>query len=368
MLTIISTNDAVESGGRRRELKLRDPREFIRQLLFGRLLPLGLAFIAITFGIYYLVGRPKQTVDSSSTLKVLTYSSFANSWGPGPEIAKRFEEETKVKVEFQDAGDAGLILKKMALLPTDVVIGLDQLMLPQAREEQKWRDIAIKLPEGRSAVWQEREFVPFDWGAMTFVYREGEINPPQSLQDLLDPRFAKSLSLQDPRTSTPGLQFFFWVLEEFGEEGGFSFLQQLKPNIRSVSSNWSSAYGLFTKREAKLAFSYLTSPLYHALEEKDSSYQASVFPGGHPVQVEYVGVPEICQNCGGASLFVEFLLRVDIQKIIMQKNFMFPANSAALEGTPFQNLPAFEVKELKSAPELMKKREALFERWRQLEL
>jgi len=344
-------------------------------------------------------------------VRVLSYSSFLNSWGPGPEIIELFKKEVgsgitigvesdvgndagndaKIDVIVHEASDAGLLLKKLELFPADVVIGLDQLMLPDARKARAWKplepvselyasgvssDRAAEGSGGSNASsesdgnipWREPDFLPYDWGPMTFIYREGEIDPPKSLLDLLHERFRHSITLQDPRTSTPGLQFLYWVLDEMGVEPGFAFLKKLKPNLHSVSGSWSMAYGIFTKKEAKLAFSYLTSPVYHWMQESDMSYKPAIFETGHPVQVEYVGVPEGCVNCEGGRRFAAFLLRPDVQKILMEKNFMMPVRKSVARETLFAELPQPTIHQMRSLPELVRNREALLERWRQLGL
>jgi thiamine transport system substrate-binding protein len=299
-------------------------------------------------------------------LRIVSYSAFVSTWGPGPEIARRFEKETGIKVEFNDAGDAGVILKKLELFPADLALGFDQLTLGAARSARPWRDLSKVIPRGMK--WAGSDFIPFDWAPMAFIYRRGEIEPPTSLDDLLSPRFKGAIALEDPRTSTPGLQFLFWVLDEKGVDKGFEYLKNLKPNIQSVADNWSATYGLFTKKQAKLAFSYLTSPVYHWVQESDETYQAAVFAGGHPVQVEYVGVPQSCVNCDAAERFALYLLKPEIQKVIMEKNYMFPVVSEVTSRTPFAKVPAAPTRDWKSLTELLQNREQLFERWRDLGL
>lgn len=327
-----------------------------------RVLGFLIAFAALASGLYFLFGRPSTTPDAHDTLRVMTYSSFMASWGPGPEIAKRFHKDTGVTVEFQDAGDAGLLLEKLKLFPVDVVVGLDRLSLTLAREKLKWRALTPPI----ESTFAEPPFAAFDWAPLAFVYRRGEIEPPTSIQDLLSARFKSSIALEDPRTSTPGLQFFLWVLDSMGEEKGFAFLNSLKANIHSVSPSWSTAYGAFTKKQAKLVLSYQTSPIYHAVEEKDSSYAAALFQDGQPSQVEYAGLPTDCSRCEDADKFVHFLLSPDIQQLIMKMNYMLPVLRDAANGTPFANLAPVKAINLSSA--LMSRRAALFEKWRALGL
>ncbi len=317
-----------------------------------------LAAIVGYFIFAYLPGRTTR-----QAVQVLSYSTFVNSWGPGPEIVKQFKQQTGIDVVLLDAGDAGLILKKLELSEADAVIGLDQLLLDEARKEFHWKNLNY-----HEVKWAEPDFMPFDWGPLAFVYRQGEIAPPKSLDDLLDARFKKQITLQDPRTSTTGLQFLYWVLAEKGEEAGFAYLAKLKDSIHTVASSWSSAYGIFQKKQASLALSYLTSPVYHWTVDKDESYQAAAFENGNPVQVEYAGVPEKCQRCIDAEKFLAFLRTPDIQKQIMMKNIMFSVLPEVIEGTPFARLPKVKELELHEALKLNSRRQELLDRWVKLAL
>lgn len=337
---------------------------------FFRLLPFVLILLILAFATERLSHRlEKNPAAEAKIVRVLAYSAFINSWGPGPEIAKAFEADTGLKVEFQEGGDAGVLLKKLELFPADVVIGFDQLSLANARATRPWRG----LPDDVSSIvfkdpsWKTTDFLAFDWSPLAFVLREGEIKPPQALSDLLDSRFKGAIAVQDPRTSSPGLQLFFWVLDSMGVDDGFKFLSKLKPNLHSVSANWSTAYGFFSKKQAKLAFSYLTSPVYHRVQEKDSTYQAAVFESGHPVQVEYAGVPDACRNCDGAQSFLRFLLKPETQKIIMEKNVMLPVIDSVRSGE-FASVPEVKILPADQFLSLMERKDEFLGRWQELGL
>src|SRR5690606_26708594 len=89
----------------------------------------------------------------------------------------------------------------------DVVLGFDQFSILEARMLMKWEDVHELqddiskniLPEGSFF----HDFIAYDWGPMAFVYREGEINPPRSLDELLLPEYKNTIILQDPRMSSP---------------------------------------------------------------------------------------------------------------------------------------------------------------------
>ncbi len=278
--------------------------------------------------------------ENSNQLRILAYSSFTSSWGPGPSLVKLFEEKMKsqgreVDVILLQAEDSGLLLAKMSSFPTDLVVGFDQLGLHLADRTKSWRPHGV-----RDAKYSNDRFLAFDWSPIGFVYRKGEIEPPKNFEDLLDPRFEGAIALQDPRSSSPGFQFLNWIVREMGEEAAFEYLKKLKPNVHSMSGSWSQSYGMFTRGLAKVTLSYATSILYHRLSEKDDRYAFAVFPGLHPVQTEYAAIPESCQNCGLAQLFMKFLSESEAQAIIMNRNWMMPVNPAAAHGSPFETFMA----------------------------
>jgi thiamine transport system substrate-binding protein len=257
--------------------------------------------------------------------------------------------------------------------------------------------------------FRDSRFIAFDWAPIGFVYREGELKTlPRSLSDLRRPDFERSLLLQDPRSSSPGLQFLFWVMASFGERDGFQFLRELKANVFSVTSSWSQAYGLFTRGEAPLVLSYATSPIYHALEEKDDRYRFAWFDeaeeeksqaeatrstdsksgasggaasanrsggeGFHPIQIEYAAIPANCRACEVAEKFLQLMLSDEGQSLIMRHNWMLPvrrevafAPGHEAFAKTIQRAEGLKVslKRLESWPA---QREALLKKWQEADL
>ncbi|NJL25999.1 MAG: hypothetical protein HC902_13085 [Calothrix sp. SM1_5_4] len=96
-------------------------------------------------------------------------------------------------------------------VPFDLVIGLDQLLLPEARAAFAWKELAVDSVDfhPEAAAMTDSKFVAFDWSPLSFVYRGGKGGPvPEKFDDLLRPELSKQFALQDPHVSTPGLQFF----------------------------------------------------------------------------------------------------------------------------------------------------------------
>lgn len=322
-------------------------------------------FFTLFIGSYWILSQNEQR----RALKIYTYSSFMSSWGPGPLLKKEFEKTCRCLVQFVNAGDSGLILQRLKLegsdTDADMVLGLDQLHLREANK-LSWRKIDLssfnfdpRLPQNTL----DQPLIPFDWSPLTFVVRSEAPITFQSIDALLESRWSKQISIQDPRTSTPGLQLLFWILTLKGESDGFVFVENLLKQVHSVSSSWSTSYGLFQKKQVKMTFSYMTSPLYHLIEEKTSEYKAISFAQGHPIQTEFMGILRGCRQCNLAKKFTRFLLSPEGQKIIMLKNYMLPVIQGVTEGTPFASLPEFQVVDQSVVSDFIEQKDALLKKW-----
>jgi thiamine transport system substrate-binding protein len=347
-----------------------DDMEIVRRLF----LPIT-AFLIIVVGLIFAFRAVEHTSDTlTPDLYILSYPNFIKDWGPGPEIAKKFEDKYGVKVRWVEASNAGMIIEYLANnneYPIDVVLGLDIMSLGQARSTVQWKDIPIKntrFASDLAAIHSLKDFVPFDWSPMTFVYKRKDDLPPQKLKDFINEKYINSLGLQDPSSSSTGMYFLIWVLSVMGEEKGFEYLAQLKSSVRVISPSWSASYSLFQNDQIPYVFSYFTSPLYHHIQEKNFNYQPVFFDEPHIYSIEYAGVPVTCNNCKLAQQFVQSLLDRENQKLIMNKNFMLPTIKGVKDKTEFDFAKSIELIDPKSFQNLLDKKEILIEKWRKLKL
>jgi len=243
-------------------------------------------------------------------------------------------------------GDTNLIVDSLSRLKSskqvDVLVGLDQMTVESAVKKLKWQDLRALQKKGFLGSGEYKEFVAFDWAPMAFVYNKSRLSPPpKSLDDLLSPNLKNQILLEDPRLSTPGFQFLTWVQLE-KKAGAKNYLEKLKTQIHSISPSWSASYGLFKRDQAKLVFSYLSSPIYHWKEEKNENFVSSAFSHRHPLTTEWAGVPKNCQECDLSKQFLEFLISDSSQKLIMDLNYMFPVNLTLIKGSLYEKLPRVE--------------------------
>lgn len=303
----------------------------------------GLFFFRKHFEVNESITTKKKVV------RVFSYGSFTSSYGPGPQLKTEFEKTCNCIIEFIEGTDAGILLQRLKIegegLGADLILGLDQFDLSKAQREFKWKPMKLENvqfhPRVKSALTSP-EFVPYNWGILSFVARKDLKDPPTRLDDLLSPTWRGKFALQDPRTSSPGLQFVMWVLHEKGERAGFDYLEKVLKNAHSVSGSWSQSYSLFQKRQVDMVLSYTTSVMYHLLEEKDPNYIALEFKERHPEQFEFMAIPEYCRECELAEQFAHFLLEPSSQQILMKRNYMFPVIEGLIESTEFKSASLFK--------------------------
>lgn len=305
-----------------------------------------------------LVAAP--AAEQESSLVIYAYDSFVAEWGPAGRVVPKFEGKHGVRVELISVGDAGQVLNRAILEKADpqadILVGIDNNLLGRALEEgviESYRaaDLA-RVPE-ELHLDPPGAVTPFDYGYFAFVYDSQALkDPPGSLEDLTDPRFRDKIIVEDPRTSSPGLGLLLWTVAVYGE-GYLDYWRRLAPNLLTITEGWDTAYGMFTSGEAPLVLSYTTSPAYHLEYEGTERYQALIFPEGHYLQVEGMGLVKGAPHPRLARAFLDFVLTEDFQGEIPLTNWMYPVDAQGRTPESFRlaprpgktlNLPAAEVR------------------------
>ena len=269
------------------------------------------------------------------TLTIYTYDSFVSEWGPGAKIKSAFEGQCDCNIEWVAIQDGVAMLNRLKLEGTttqaDVVLGLDTNLTAEAKATALFgahgNDASkAKVPGG----WDDKFFLPYDYGHFSVVYDTEKMPvPPTSLDELVNGDSSQKIILEDPRTSTPGLGFLLWMKAVYGDKAEDAW-RKLKPRILTTAPGWSEAYGLFTKGEAPMVFSYVTSPAYHMTVENTSRYQAARFSEGHYLQIEVAGLIEASPEKALAQQFLSFMLTPGFQNEIPATNWMLPAGEISV--------------------------------------
>jgi thiamine transport system substrate-binding protein len=271
-----------------------------------------------------------SVAEAKEKLTIYTYESFTSDYGPGAKIKAAFEKTCQCEIDWVALGDGVAVLNRLKLegqnTKADVVLGLDTNITDEARALGIFGKHGIdamraKVPGG----WTDQEFLPFDYGHFAVVYDSDKIkSPPKSLDEMVNGDPNQKIILEDPRTSTPGLGFLLWMKQVYGEKAADAW-KKLKPRILTTAPGWSEAYSLFTKGEAPMVFSYVTSPAYHIEVEKVTKYQAAAFSEGHYLQIEVAGLIEASSKHALAQKFLDFVLTPGFQNEIPTTNWMLPA-------------------------------------------
>ena len=328
-----------------------------------------IAFIFLTRTFYVALLNPL----GPPVLKVLTYSSFAGVYGPGPLIKEEFEKYCSCEVQWFLSEDSTLLSQRFHLLPKiDMVLGWDQITKLSAKANS-WENLSILRESFLELEFLKKTgvlsqipsdfFIPYDWSPIGFLYKDSlqkkGTHKISNLEGLKE--FSGRFSIPEPRTSNLGLQFYYWLYESYqGDlEKIANYLKQIQGKLYGPVPSWSLAYGFFRKGQTDLGFSYLSSLLYHQREELDQKYFFLTFESPHPYQVELFSISKKAKNKSLAFRFAKLLLSEKGQKILRDKNYMFPVSIPY----QFEELPKLLNYQL--LEEFMNQKEELLELWKQ---
>jgi thiamine transport system substrate-binding protein len=303
------------------------------------------------------------------TLTIYTYESFTADWGPGPLVKKAFEKNCNCTLKWVSIADGVALLNRLKLegqsTKADVVLGLDTNLVVDARATGLFAEAGIDVPMSNiSQHWSDKTFIAYDFAPFAVIWDQARMkNPPKSFDELINGPEDQKIILQDPRTSTPGLGFLIWLKTVYGDKADQAW-KKLSKRVLTVTPGWSQAYGLFTKGEAPMVLSYVTSPAYHMIEEKSDRYAATAFSDGHYLQIEVAALIKNSKNHGLAKQFLQFMVSSSFQDIIPTKNWMFPVGNISEPLPPAFNKLIRPTKLLLQPPETVaKNRKQWIDEW-----
>jgi thiamine transport system substrate-binding protein len=308
-----------------------------------------LVFIVVALIATACAQKPSE--QNLRTLKVMTHDSFAVS----DSVVASFEETNNVQVQFLEVGDTGTAVNKAALSKenplADVFFGVDNTFLSRALEEEIFEPYQSPLLEDINLVFQldpEYRALPVDFGDVCLNYEkayfeENKLDPPDSLENLVDPAYKGLLTVQNPATSSPGLAFLLTTIGEFGEDGYLAYWLKLVENEVNIVNDWETAYyAEFSQAGGPdpIVVSYGSSPPFEVLfaEEplEEAPTAAVTSPGSCFRQIEFVGILKGTPNRDLAEKWVDFMLSPEFQEDIPLNMYVFPVNKNAVLEETFQ--------------------------------
>lgn len=292
---------------------------------------------------------PGATFPPGTTVRLVTHDSFALS----DEVLAELTAQTGIELEVLRGGDAVTTVNQAILTAGDpqgdVLFGIDDNLLTAAYEADLFvPHVSPRLDAvpDELEVDAEHRVTPIDRGDVCVNYdveglADRGLEPPSSLAELADERYAGLLVVQDPSTSTPGLAFLSATIaaDRAGElPGGWqAFWQALADHDVVVADGWEQAYyGEFSGGSGEgsrpLVVSYATSPPaevvfsepYATTGELPDAAPTGVVEATCVRQVEYAGVLRGTEAPAAAGVVVDWLLSESVQADVPLSMFVWP--------------------------------------------
>ncbi len=289
--------------------------------------------------------------NSSTKIVAYTYSSFA-SYGAADIVSKAFENATGATVQFVATGDSRAMLSKLiaewaasGTAPADAFVGIEVNDAGNALSRNLFEPVTVSDVPNLASVPDALRFdpsnrlIPYEHGFITLVYDTRYMKGrkvPKSFSDLLETDYRKSIIVEDPRTSSPGLSFLLWTIAHFGENGYLSYWQKLMPNVLTVTSSWDTAFDLFSKGEAPMMVSFATDRAYDVIANQSDTIRVLTLGGEGYRTIFGMGVVKGAQHPGLAKKLLNVILSPGVQSSLPETEWMIPANSRAKEPKLFE--------------------------------
>ncbi len=318
------------------------------------------------------------------TLTVMTHDSFSIS----EELLNKFQDENGFEVQFLKSGDTGTAVNKAILAKdkplADLFYGVDNTFLSRALEEgifESYQSPLLSEIRDDFKLYTQYGVMPVDFGDVCLNYDisyfdDQGLQPPQNLEDLLNPQYKDLLVVENPATSSPGLAFLLATVGQFGDPGYLDYWEGLVANNVLVVNDWEIAYYQEFSRSGgarPVVVSYSSSPpfevIYAETPIEEPPTAAVVGDGSCFRQIEFVGILKGTQNRGMAEKWIDFMLSPIFQEEIPLQMFVFPVNeSAQLDDTFEKYLDVPENLAFVSPEEIAANRETWINDWTQVVL
>jgi thiamine transport system substrate-binding protein len=310
----------------------------------NKILPLlSLLFILVT-ACGQVGNPPTNTPTGPRTITVMTHDSFAVS----DSVIAAFENANNVKVQFITSGDAGSALIRAILSKgnpiADVFYGVDNTFLSRALSEDIFEPydspLLADIPDQFKLDPQNRA-LPVDYGDVCLNYdipyfTGHNLQPPQNLEDLLNPEYKGLLVVENPATSSTGLAFLLATIGDFGPDHYLDFWRGLVANNVKVVDGWETAYRTEFSRwggSRPIVVSYGSSPPFEIIDAQPPLEMplTGVVTGDGSCfrQIEFVGILRGTQNRDLAEKWIDFMLSTTFQEDMPLQMYVFPVNPNA---------------------------------------
>lgn len=294
------------------------------------------------------VGTTTGTSSETPTLIVGTYPSFidAPSTSPGAWVKERFEAEHDAELEwFAPDGGMDYFLQRRnqgVTVDTDLYAGLTPENMVRVDENLERGDSLFE-PVDTNALDnydnvvesylfdpQERA-IPMGASYISLVYNqnlldERGVDGPETFEELTTEAYSDGLLIPNPQNSETGLEFLFWTIHEYDEDGYLEYWERLLDNGARILESWGAAYGAYSEGEAPAVVSYSTDQVFADMSGADmAEHQIGFLNGEGYAYLEAMARFSDTDRPKLAETFMSFVLDPEIQAEIAQRNVALPA-------------------------------------------
>lgn len=270
--------------------------------------------------------------------EIVVYGPSSMKW-IGKKYGPIFEKNTGDTIKFVSIdGLLGRLKLEQKNPKADIVVGMTELTGEMAKQEGL---ITSYIPKNMDRIINSEYkmfndcVTPIDYGFLAINYNKKDIpNPPRDLQEL--GRMKKQLIVENPMTSITGLEALQWSIALYGKDW-LKFWQEIKPAIYSAEPGWTEAFAKFTAGEAPMMVGYATSNLFFTGEDA-AKYDSFLLENGTFMYQEGASLVNKKDIKEGAKKFMESILDDDFQKLVAEKNYMFPVTSVVIS-EDYNNVP-----------------------------
>jgi thiamine transport system substrate-binding protein len=272
------------------------------------------------------------------TVVLITHDSFAMA----QQVLDAFQKSSGIKIDVRKTGDAGALTNQLVLSKAsplgDVAYGVDNAFASRALKEGVFAPYhSPEADQGprRYAVDGTDRLTAVDVGDVCLntdpaAFTARKLDEPTKYEDLVDPKYRDQLVVEDPSTSSPGLDFLLGTIAHFGEQGWVDYWKKLKANGVKVDSGWEQAYtqdfsGSSGKGPRPVVVSYASSPAAELGADGKPRTRALLFTCFR--QVEYAGLLSGAKHPDDAKKVVDFLLSQQFQSQVAEQMFVYPARA-----------------------------------------
>lgn len=286
---------------------------------------LGNLFLLLIGVIIAVIGcSPKKEEAKAGSFEGQTLNVVATS-EKYKELFDKFSEETKAKVEFLSMSSGEVIAKIKAeggKPMADVWFGggIDAFM--KAKEdgilEMYKPDGFDKIKEGfkdNEGYWISKGITVVGFLANDGLLKEKNLEVPKTWEELADPKYKDEIIMANPAVSGTSYANVKGVLDLYGEEKGWEYLEKLNANVKFYGKRGKDPQEKTVAGEFAIGIIPIDKSAFDVAEKNNMT---AIYPDQIFWVPEGVAIFKNSPNLELAKAFEDFILRPEIQQLIAE--------------------------------------------------